>query len=89
MSTFEAINVDGFDLEEFVSLNSLLRDPSRRGAPPREHRDTRKFLLSGLNRYTNQETVRDVFRTYGRVSHVELLVNDDGYLNGMAEVEFR
>ncbi|CDO70855.1 hypothetical protein BN946_scf184801.g48 [Trametes cinnabarina] len=83
-----ALELHGTDMGEGRKLAVYISDPERRKERTDSDADEREVYVAGLSKLVTKEDLENLFKTYGTVKDVRMILDDKGRFKGFAFVEF-
>ncbi|EJF56678.1 RNA-binding protein Prp24 [Dichomitus squalens LYAD-421 SS1] len=83
-----ALELNGTELEESHKMSVFISNPERRKERTDSDADDREVYVAGLSKLVTKEDLENLFKTYGTVKDVRMILDDKGRSKGFAFVEF-
>ncbi|KAI0700046.1 RNA-binding protein Prp24 [Cerioporus squamosus] len=83
-----ALELNGADMEEGHKLSVLISNPERKKERTDSDANDREVYVAGLSKYVTKQDLEGLFKTYGAVKDVRMILDDKGLSKGFAFVEF-
>ncbi|KAI8978842.1 RNA-binding protein Prp24 [Trametes punicea] len=83
-----ALELNGADMGEGRKLAVYISNPERRKERTDSDANEREVYVAGLSKLVTKEDLENLFKTYGTVKDVRMIVDDKGRFKGFAFVEF-
>ncbi|KAI0669180.1 RNA-binding protein Prp24 [Trametes maxima] len=83
-----ALELSGVDVEEGRRLSVYISNPERRKERTDSDANEREVYVAGLSKLVTKEDLETLFKTYGAVKDVRMILDDKGRSKGFAFVEF-
>ncbi|KAI0755299.1 RNA-binding protein Prp24 [Daedaleopsis nitida] len=83
-----ALELNGADMEEGHKLSVYISNPERRKERTDSDANDREVYVAGLSKFVKKEDLATLFKTYGSVKDVRMILDDKGLSKGFAFVEF-
>ncbi|KAH9890065.1 RNA-binding protein Prp24 [Cubamyces lactineus] len=87
-SAESALELNGTDMQEDRKLAVYISNPERRKERTDSDANEREVYVAGLSKLVTKEDLETLFKTYGTVKDVRMIVDDKGRFKGFAFVEF-
>ncbi|KAI9057468.1 RNA-binding protein Prp24 [Trametes sanguinea] len=83
-----ALELNGTEAGEERKLAVYISNPERRKERTDSDANEREIYVAGLSKLVTKEDLEDLFKTYGTVKDVRMILDDKGRSKGFAFVEF-
>ncbi|KAI0326875.1 RNA-binding protein Prp24 [Cubamyces sp. BRFM 1775] len=83
-----ALELNGTDMQEGHKLAVYISNPERRKERTDSDANEREVYVAGLSKLVTKEDLETLFKTYGTVKDVRMILDDKGKSKGFAFVEF-
>ncbi|KAI0357377.1 RNA-binding protein Prp24 [Trametes cingulata] len=83
-----ALELNGIDMEEGRKLSVYISNPERKKERTDSDANEREVYVAGLSKLVTKEDLENLFKTYGNVKDVRMILDDKGKSKGFAFVEF-
>ncbi|KAI0366626.1 RNA-binding protein Prp24 [Pilatotrama ljubarskyi] len=83
-----ALELNGVDMAEGRKLSVYISNPERRKERTDSDANEREVYVAGLSKLVTKEDLENLFKTYGTVKDVRMILDDKGRSKGFAFVEF-
>ncbi|KAI0771140.1 RNA-binding protein Prp24 [Trametes elegans] len=83
-----ALELNGTDIEEGRKLSVYISNPERKKERTDSDANEREVYIAGLSKLVTKEDLENLFKTYGTVKDVRMILDDKGKSKGFAFVEF-
>ncbi|RPD62808.1 RNA-binding protein Prp24 [Lentinus tigrinus ALCF2SS1-6] len=83
-----ALELNGADMEEGRKLSVLISNPERKKERTDSDANDREVYVAGLSKFATKEDLEGLFKTYGAVKDVRMIMDEKGHSKGFAFIEF-
>ncbi|TFK90773.1 RNA-binding protein Prp24 [Polyporus arcularius HHB13444] len=83
-----ALELNGTDVGEGHRMSVLISNPERKKERTDSDANDREVYVAGLSKYVTKQELEALFKTYGAVKDVRMILDDKGLSKGFAFVEF-
>ncbi|PIL22915.1 hypothetical protein GSI_15611 [Ganoderma sinense ZZ0214-1] len=87
-SAENALELNGTDVGDGHKMSVYMSNPERKKDRTDSDANDREVYIAGLSKLVTKEDLRNVFKTYGAVKDVRMILDDKGQSKGFAFVEF-
>ncbi|OJT12790.1 hypothetical protein TRAPUB_10625 [Trametes pubescens] len=87
-SAENALELNGTDIEEGRRLSVYISNPERRKERTDSDANEREIYIAGLSKLATKEDLETLFKIYGTVKDVRMILDDKGKSKGFAFIEF-
>ncbi|KAH9851597.1 RNA-binding protein Prp24 [Lenzites betulinus] len=87
-SAEHALEMNGTDMQEGHKLSVYISNPERRKERTDSDANEREVYVAGLSKLVTKEDLETLFKTYGTVKDVRMIMDEKGRFKGFAFVEF-
>ncbi|KAI0632486.1 RNA-binding protein Prp24 [Trametes polyzona] len=87
-SAESALELNGVDMEGGRKLSVYISNPERKKERTDSDANEREVYVAGLSKLVTKEDLENLFKTYGTVKDVRMILDDKGRSKGFAFIEF-
>ncbi|KAI0712607.1 RNA-binding protein Prp24 [Earliella scabrosa] len=87
-SAESALELNGTDMEDGHKLSVYISNPERKKERTDSDANDREVYVAGLSKFITKADLEGLFKTYGAVKDVRMILDDKGHSKGFAFVEF-
>ncbi|KAM5538638.1 hypothetical protein V8D89_007667 [Ganoderma adspersum] len=87
-SANSALELNGTDVGDGLKMSVYISNPERKKERTDSDANDREVYVAGLNKLVTKQDLQNVFKTYGVVKEVRMILDDKGQSKGFAFVEF-